>query len=183
MPTPALEEVNSHSPLSTTAQHVAFSLNQESFKFMLDPMLFEGAEKISAMGYGLAPNALTREEGGISRYFSQRFAQVTNPPLDSIRETDGMTLRVALGPKPNISPNSHKQIVLDSPILLPQQLLALEQQKQLQIRTLPMLFNVDLTGENEQTLLDALETLCAQAEQLAREHCDIIVLSDKEMSH
>lgn len=49
------------------------------------------------MGYGLTPNALSSAEGGMSRYFSQRFAQVTNPPLDSLRESDGMTLRVALG--------------------------------------------------------------------------------------
>ena len=55
------------------------------------------------MGYGLAPNALSAAEGGMFRYFSQRFAQVTNPPLDSFRESDGMTLRVALGAKPTFS--------------------------------------------------------------------------------
>ncbi len=52
-------------------------------------MLATGQEKISAMGYGAAINALSNHEGGIARYFSQRFAQVTNPPLDSIREADG----------------------------------------------------------------------------------------------
>ena len=183
LPIPQLQAVKQRSSLSTSAQHVAFSLNQESFKFMLDPMLLNGAEKISAMGYGLAPNALNKDEGGLSRYFSQRFAQVTNPPLDSIRETDGMTLRVALGPKPNISPNSHKQIVLDSPILMPQHLLALEKQSALRIKTLPLLFNIDLHNSNEHRLLDALETLTDLAEQQAREQVDIIVLSDEHISH
>ncbi|WFR67003.1 glutamate synthase central domain-containing protein [Curtobacterium flaccumfaciens] len=86
--------------LSLAGRYVAYSLNQESFRFMLDPMLANGSERISAMGYGNAINALSDTEGGMAKYFSQRFAQVTNPPLDSIREADGMSMRVALGPKP-----------------------------------------------------------------------------------
>ncbi len=79
----------------------------------MDPMLATGQEKISAMGYGAAINALSNHEGGIARYFSQRFAQVTNPPLDSIREADGMTLRVALGAKPNSGATPAPQIMID----------------------------------------------------------------------
>ncbi|MCK8360305.1 hypothetical protein LXA11_17685, partial [Erwinia amylovora] len=86
----------------TWQRFVAYYYNQESFKFMIDPMLTTGAEKISAMGYGNAINALSDHEGGMAHYYSQRFAQVTNPPLDSIREADGMTLRVALGAKPHL---------------------------------------------------------------------------------
>jgi glutamate synthase (NADPH/NADH) large chain len=93
-------------------RYVAYSHNQESFKFLMDPMLATGAEKISAMGYGNAINALSDQEGGVAKYFSQRFAQVTNPPLDSIREADGMTLRVALGAKPNIGAKAARQIVV-----------------------------------------------------------------------
>ncbi|MCK5898827.1 MAG: glutamate synthase large subunit, partial [Methylococcales bacterium] len=92
----AVSEIDNSHSLSVEQQHTAYSLNQESFKFLLDPMLQRGLEKVSAMGYGLTPNALSGAEGGMSRYFSQRFAQVTNPPLDSLRESDSMTLRVAL---------------------------------------------------------------------------------------
>lgn len=67
------------------------------------------------MGYGAAINALSNQEGGVAKYFSQRFAQVTNPPLDSIREADGMTLRVALGAKPNSGAQPAPQIVVPSP--------------------------------------------------------------------
>ncbi|RIT91455.1 glutamate synthase large subunit, partial [Mycobacteroides abscessus] len=56
-------------------RYVAYSLNQESFKFLMDPMLATGQEKISAMGYGAAINALSNQEGGVAKYFSQRFAQ------------------------------------------------------------------------------------------------------------
>ena len=87
--------------MEDNARFVAYSHNQESFRFLMDPMLSDGVEKVSAMGYGNAINALSDSEGGIAKYFSQRFAQVTNPPLDSIREADGMTLRVALGAKPH----------------------------------------------------------------------------------
>ena len=71
--------------LSLFERAVAYGMNQESFRFLLDPMIQGGAEKISAMGYGVSLNVLNADEGGMSRYFSQRFAQVTNPPLDSIR--------------------------------------------------------------------------------------------------
>ena len=73
--------------LDIAARYVAYTLNQESFKFLMDPMLQAGVEKISAMGYGNAINALSDNEGGVAKYFSQRFAQVTNPPLDSLRKT------------------------------------------------------------------------------------------------
>ncbi|KZN40936.1 glutamate synthase-related protein [Pseudoalteromonas luteoviolacea] len=184
LPEISLDSIGKNPHLNITAQHVAYSMNQESFKFMLDPMLQDGSEKISAMGYGLAPNVLTREEGGVSRYFSQRFAQVTNPPLDSIREADGMTLRVALGPKPNISPTSHRQIVLDSPILKPHELAKVTSQTALRVETLSMLFSVDVSQTDHQPqLLDSLKTLASQAEVLAKSGCDIIILSDQQISH
>ena len=185
LPEKSLDEVSIDSPLNSAARHVAYSLNQESFKFMLDPMLQNGMEKISAMGYGLAPNALAAEEGGMSRYFSQRFAQVTNPPLDSIREADGMTLRVALGRKPNFSDGSTRQLVLQSPILQPQQLLQIESQPTLRVERINTLFtpNFDDVDANEATLQSALDQVCDQVEALARDNCDIILLSDKTVNH
>ncbi len=185
LPPISLAEVDWPSSLNVTARHVAYSMNQESFKFMLDPMLHSGMEKISAMGYGLAPNALTKGEGGVSRYFSQRFAQVTNPPLDSIREADGMTLRVALGPKPNISENSNHQIIIKSPILQPQQLLQIYQQDFLRVANVDTLFtpNFDDAQANQQQLQEKLIAIADQVEALARQHYDIIVLSDLGVSH
>ncbi|WNY35358.1 glutamate synthase central domain-containing protein [Curtobacterium flaccumfaciens] len=88
LPAPAYERTRNtlgyDGDLSLAGRYVAYSLNQESFRFMLDPMLQNGSERISAMGYGNAINALSDTEGGMAKYFSQRFAQVTNPPLDSI---------------------------------------------------------------------------------------------------
>ena len=183
LPAVELSEVEDQATFSTSAYHVVYSMNQESFKFMLDPMMQNGAEKISAMGYGIAPNALTNEEGGLSRYFSQRFAQVTNPPLDSIREADGMTLRVALGQKPNFSTGDNKQIVIASPILQPQQLVQVFRQQQVTVEQLDMLYTPDFTDAdaNVANLTAAINTLCDQVEALAKANCSLIVLTDKNV--
>ncbi|WP_275575150.1 glutamate synthase-related protein [Methylocucumis oryzae] len=175
-----LGELSQNNDLTIEQQHTAYSLNQESFKFMLDPILATGMEKVSAMGYGLAPNALTNAEGGMSRYFSQRFAQVTNPPLDSIRESDGMTLRVALGAKPNFSDAKSKQLIIDSPILQRTQLEKIKRQTAVSTVTLAMLFRPDFNNpqQNEANLELALTTLCDQIEAAARNNTGIIVLSD-----
>lgn len=190
LPELTLADVSYSSTLSISARHVAYSLNQESFKFMLDPMLQSGMEKISAMGYGLAPNALAKGEGGVSRYFSQRFAQVTNPPLDSIREADGMTLRVALGPKANMGETvekakKSKQLTLNSPVLQPQQLLQIYNQDHLTVETIDTLYQANFDDEviNQTNLIDQLDKIATQAEQLAENGCDIIVLSDQAISH
>ncbi len=106
----------------------------------MDPMLATGTEKVSAMGYGNAINALSDNEGGVAKYFSQRFAQVTNPPLDSIREAEGMTLRVALGTKPNIGAKAGRQIVIQSPILSHSQMLSIGAQQEAPVGHFPMLY-------------------------------------------
>ncbi len=179
-----LSAVNNEHDFSIEQQHTAYSLNQESFKFLLDPMLTVGLEKVSAMGYGIAPNVLSKSEGGMSRYFSQRFAQVTNPPLDSLRESDGMTLRVALGAKPNFSSEGTQQLVINSPVLQRSQLAQIYQQQAVSVVTLEMLYTPDYENKaaNEQQLEQALLAVCNQVEQAARDNTGIIVLSDKNIS-
>ncbi len=169
--------------LSLDQQHIAYSLNDESFRFLLDPMLQNGAERVYAMGYGLTPNALSNKEGGMSQYFSQRFAQVTNPPLDSIREADGMTLRVALGGKPGFV-EGQMQIILQSPILLQQDLAKLLSQKTVATRVLDISFNPNYEQErrNASRLELAIDELCDEVEAAARDNVGIIILSDRKIS-
>ncbi|MFI3178077.1 MAG: glutamate synthase central domain-containing protein, partial [Methylococcaceae bacterium] len=184
LPVVELSEHNNEHPFTVDQQHTAYSLNQESFRFLLDPMLATGAEKVSAMGYGLAPNALSSAEGGMSRYFSQRFAQVTNPPLDSIRESDGMTLRVALGAKPTFSHELSKQLVIDTPILQWSHLEQIRRQTTVSTITLPMVYQPDLTDakHNEDILEAAVLKVCEQVELAAKNNIGIIILSDIAIS-
>ncbi|MCV7309010.1 glutamate synthase-related protein [Mycobacteroides immunogenum] len=165
-------------------RYVAYSLNQESFKFLMDPMLATGQEKISAMGYGAAINALSNQEGGVAKYFSQRFAQVTNPPLDSIREADGMTLRVALGAKPNSGAQPAPQIVVPSPILTHLDMLKIREQERTPVRRFGMRYRVDLTdpASNADKIVRAIDDLCDAVEEFARETGGIAVISDRHVS-
>lgn len=184
LPKVELAEIGNDHELNIDQRHTAYSLNQESFKFLLDPILQTGLEKVSAMGYGLTPNALNGAEGGMFRYFSQRFAQVTNPPLDSLRESDGMTLRVALGAKPTFSEENSKQLMIETPILQRTHLKQIRRQSQVKTVTLEMLFTPDFGNAiaNEQALEEALTEVCRQVETAARENTGIIILSDANIS-
>jgi len=181
LPIISLDDLNYQQHFSTYSRYVAYSLNQESFKFFLDPMLDSGAEKISAMGFGLAPNVLTDDEGGMSKYFSQRFAQVTNPPLDSLRESDGMTLRVALGSKPDFSVQGSQQLVLESPVIQPHQLEQILAQNKINVQVFDALFTPTLNSreQNSASVQRAIDQLCDKVAEAAKAHCGIIVLSDK----
>ena len=139
-----------------------------------------GQEKVSAMGYGITPNALSGEEGGMSRYFSQRFAQVTNPPLDSLRESESMTLRVALGSKPSFTTRESRQIIIGSPVLQRSQLEQIRRQKAVDVLTVDALFTPDYDNpqKNADSLDLACQQLCTQVETAAKNHVGIIILSD-----
>ena len=184
LPPVALSEIKDEYTFSVDQLHTAYSLNQESFRFLLDPILATGMEKVSAMGYGLAPNALSSAEGGMSRYFSQRFAQVTNPPLDSIRESDGMTLRVALGAKPTFSDEHSQQLMIETPILTRAHLEQIRRQTQVSTITLDMVYQPNMadTKANEAALEAALLAVCEQVGQAAKHNIGIVILSDLKVS-
>ncbi|MEM1199093.1 MAG: glutamate synthase-related protein, partial [Pseudomonadota bacterium] len=173
-----------HGDLATPARYVAYSHNQESFRFLMDPMLASGAEKVSAMGYGNAINALSDNEGGVGKYFSQRFAQVTNPPLDSIREADGMTLRVALGAKATSGSPWQKQIIVSSPILRMGDVLKLRSQKLAPVADFQMLYEPDFAdaARNEELLIAGVDRLCDDVQRFVEGGGAIIILSDRHVS-
>ncbi|WP_149830402.1 glutamate synthase-related protein [Streptomyces tailanensis] len=171
--------------LTLAGRYVAYSLNQESFRFMLDPMLADGSERISAMGYGNAINALSDTEGGMAKYFSQRFAQVTNPPLDSIREADGMSMRVALGPKPDGTGEAGgRQLVVSSPVLGHLDMVRLRDQRIVPLTRFAMLYD-PVSGDasaNADTLRSAVQKLCDDVERFAAEQGGIALLTDRAVS-
>ena len=169
--------------LNLAGRYVSYTHDQEGFKFLMDPMLATGVERVSAMGYGNAINALADEEGGMAKFFSQRFAQVTNPPLDSIRESEGMTLRVALGAKPNFGERKSKQIIVNSPILSPSDMNSIMSQDDTPIKVFPMLFEpvYDDCEANEKSLIDKIENLCESIETFARDDGGIVILSDLDV--
>jgi glutamate synthase (NADPH/NADH) large chain len=174
--------------LSLQGRYVAYSLNQESFRFMLDPMLQNGSERISAMGYGNAINALSDTEGGMAKYFSQRFAQVTNPPLDSIREADGMSMRVSLGAKPDGTGSSTgaptRQLVVQSPVLGHLDMVRLREQDVVPLERFDMLYTPvrDDEAANATAMRDAVLRLAEDVARFAERSGGIAVVTDREVS-
>lgn len=171
--------------LNRHARYVAYSHNQESFRFLMGTMLATGSEKVSAMGYGNAINALSDQEGGVAKYFSQRFAQVTNPPLDSIREADGMTLRVALGAKPNIGAAAARQIVVNSPILSHLDMLKIREQRETPVKRFEALYEPAFGDPpaNRAALIGAIDRIAADvAAFIGAEGGGIAVITDRHVS-
>ncbi|WP_412550718.1 glutamate synthase-related protein [Shimia sp. MIT910701] len=181
---PADAAASYNGDLAWPARYVGYTLNQESFKFLMDPMLQTGVEKVSAMGYGNAINALSDNEGGVAKYFSQRFAQVTNPPLDSIREADGMTLRVALGEKPHLGQSRSRQIVVNSPVLLMTDVLKIKAQTDTPWAKFDMLYapEFDDGAANEASLTNAIDAVADEIVAFARKKGGIAILSDRHLS-
>lgn len=163
--------------------YVACALNQETFRFFLDPMLETASEKVSAMGYGTAINALSDQEGGLAKYLSQRFAQVTNPPLDSLKEADGMTLRVALGPKPSFTESGNRQIVIETPILSRDDFARLHSQQIVPVARIDCTYR-PIYGDpaaNGKAILARIEEITTEAAEHVRAGAGLLILSDLAM--
>lgn len=185
-------EFSSNSFVSTAAEqdltdhqrYRAYYLDQESFRYFTDPMFTDGVERVSAMGFGNAINPLTNVEPNVSRFFSQRFAQVTNPPLDSIREADGMTLRVALGRRPDINAepdrSEGRQIVLGTPILTAGDLGVLMAQSESPVQVFDATFQRGVDTDADRIhLVQSIDRLGARIVEFASDTGGIAILSDR----
>jgi glutamate synthase (ferredoxin) len=102
-----------------TLQH-AFGYTQEDLKVLMAPMALKGEEPLGSMGNDAALAVLSRRARALPDYFQQLFAQVTNPPLDAIREKLVTSVGTAIGPERNLldpQPESCRMILCDSPFL------------------------------------------------------------------
>jgi hypothetical protein len=110
--------VRPHEPLST--RQLAFGFSQEDLRVLIGPAAEAGLEPTGSMGNDLALAALSEREPSLFSYFKQRFAQVTNPPIDSVRESIVMSLEARCGAEGNLlsdGPEHPRQLVLDHPVL------------------------------------------------------------------
>ena len=113
----------SDQPLRTRQR--AFGYSQEDLRVLLTPMARDGAEPVGSMGNDLSLAVLSEQAPPLFSYFKQLFAQVTNPPIDPIREEIVMSLATSLGTERNLfdeTPEHAHKLVLDQPILLNREL-------------------------------------------------------------
>ncbi|WP_159794676.1 glutamate synthase large subunit [Puerhibacterium puerhi] len=109
-----------HSPASVQRRQRAFGYTDEELKVILSPMANSGAEPLGAMGSDTPIAVLSKRPRLLFDYFTQMFAQVTNPPLDAIREELVTSLGGAIGPEPNLlsdTPEHARKLVLPFPVL------------------------------------------------------------------
>jgi glutamate synthase (ferredoxin) len=167
---------------STLQQQAAFGYTNEELVMVIRPMAEDGVEALGSMGDDTSPAVLSDKPRPLFGYFRQRFAEVTNPPIDPLREQLVMSLKVRLGARGNFlaeTPEQARLLELDSPFLTDEQLAALKADPGLRAVTLSTLFRV---ADGPAGLEQALDRVCAQAETAARSGAQLLVLSDRGVS-
>jgi glutamate synthase (NADPH) large chain len=157
-----------------------FQLNSEEIKRVLIPTAEDGQEPLGSMGDDTPLAVLSEKDRSLFDYFRQEFAQVTNPPIDPIREKLVMSLRTCLGREANPfidEPENALRVELESPIL-----------SRFEFRTLLQMYNrsfnnelIDITYSKARTLKHALNRVCNQAEEAVRNGKVFIVLTDRRI--
>ncbi len=166
----------------------AFGYTQEDIKFLLTPMVLTGQEAIGSMGADNPPSVLSNRPKHLSSYFKQKFAQVTNPPIDPIREELVMSLVSLIGPRPNLlgleEAGSHWRLEVKQPVLTNadlERIRHIEDSSGGAFRTMTLQM-VYPAAEGAAGMEPALERLCREAEQAVRDGYNILILSDRRMN-
>jgi glutamate synthase domain-containing protein 2/glutamate synthase domain-containing protein 1/glutamate synthase domain-containing protein 3 len=161
----------------------AFGYSMEDLRVLLTPMAREGAEPVGSMGNDLSLAVLSDQAPPLFSYFKQLFAQVTNPPIDPIREEVVMSLATSLGTERNLfaeTPEHAHKLVLDQPVLLNRELETLRHvsYEEFAARTINITWPA---AEGPAGIDAALARICAQAHDAIAEGVNIIILSDRLM--
>ncbi|ACU97785.1 glutamate synthase (NADH) large subunit [Saccharomonospora viridis DSM 43017] len=174
---------------SVLRRQLTFGYTEEELKVLLAPMALKGAEPVGSMGSDTPPSVLSKRSRLLYEYFKQGFAQVTNPPLDAIREELVTSLSRVMGPEQNLlapGPASCRQIQLDSPVIDNDELAKLIHVNAdgdlpgFSCTVLSGLYEVDGGGE---ALAEAIERVRKEASQAVEAGAHILVLSDRGSDH
>jgi glutamate synthase (NADPH/NADH) large chain/glutamate synthase (ferredoxin) len=166
----------------------AFGYSQEDLRVLLTPMAVEGAEPVGSMGNDISLAVLSDQAPPLFSYFKQLFAQVTNPPIDPIREEIVMSLATSLGNERNLfeeTPEHAHKLLLDQPILLNRELETLRHVSHdvYAARTIDITWPIAEGGHAARSagagMSDAIERICRQAREAIADKVNIIILSDR----
>jgi glutamate synthase domain-containing protein 2/glutamate synthase domain-containing protein 1/glutamate synthase domain-containing protein 3 len=161
----------------------AFGYSQEDLRVLLAPMAIDGAEPVGSMGNDVSLAVLSDQAPPLFSYFKQLFAQVTNPPIDPIREEIVMSLATSLGNERNLfdeTPEHAHKLLLDQPILLNRELETLRNVEHdvYKARTIDITWPV---ADGPGGMTEAIERICRQAREAIAEHVNIIILNDRRI--
>ena len=166
----------------------SFGYTQEDLKFLMAPMATEGQEAVGSMGTDTPISVLSSKSKLLYTYFKQNFAQVTNPPIDPIREEIVMSLVSFIGPRPNLldleGMSSVKRLEVRQPILTNEDLEKIRMigevaDNHFRTQTLDITFDVE---RGEDVMAEMLTRLCERAEEAVHQGFNIVILSDRLVS-
>ncbi|WP_449540503.1 glutamate synthase large subunit [Ferdinandcohnia sp. Marseille-Q9671] len=180
-----------HLPVSHQEQHTfslstyqhAFGYTVEELSQVIGAMASDSKDPINSMGNDMPLAVLSNHSQLLYNYFKQLFAQVTNPPIDAIREKFVTSTTSLLGAEGNLlqpSEESCRQIRLQTPILSNHELVSLEQTSTFKVKEVPIVFNA---SDNEGVLETALQDLFSKVDELIQDGYTFIKLSDKHVTN
>ena len=157
-----------------------YGYTYEQYRTMILPMALNGAEAVSAMGVDSPLAVLSKKHQPLFNYFKQLFAQVTNPPIDSIREEIVTSTTVYVGEEGNIleeTPENCKILRVENPILTETDLLKIKNMKKpgFKVEVIP------ITYYKNTSLEKAIDRLFLEADRAHKDGANIIILSDRDI--
>ena len=178
-----VEPRSTRTDVSLLDRQQAFGYTQEDLQILLAPMGQTGQEAVGSMGTDTPISAMSDKSKMLYTYFKQNFAQVTNPPIDPIREELVMSLVSFIGPRPNIfdleGNSKRKRLEVRQPILTNADLEKIRAighvEESFDTKTLDITFSTDHGSDME----PMLKRLCERAEQAVKGGFNIIILSDR----
>ena len=176
-----------HTPASVTRRQRTFGYTEEEVRILLKPMAENGAEPLGAMGSDTPIAILSTRPRLLFDYFTQQFAQVTNPPLDSIREEVVTSLKLGLGPERNLldaTPEHARQVILDFPVIDNDELAKIQHIAPRATRglfnptrTIRGLYRVD---QGPKAMEQRIAAMCLEADRAIEDGALFLVLSDRD---
>ena len=181
---PPAPEAAPISNLSLLDRQQLFGYTQEDLKLLMTPMATTGEEAVGSMGNDTPISALSDRAKPLFTYFKQNFAQVTNPPIDPIREELVMSLVSIIGPRPNLfdleGSSRKKRLEVHQPILTNANLEKIRSISDLGDHFRSLTLDTTWSAETGAAGMEsAIEELCAKAEAAVRAGVNIIILSDR----
>ncbi|MDP3593379.1 glutamate synthase central domain-containing protein, partial [Phenylobacterium sp.] len=187
LPEIAYSEAQANDAAQLLDRQQAFGYTQEDEQFFLEPMALTGEDPIGSMGADVPIAVLSTRSKLLYDYFKQNFAQVTNPPIDPIREELVMSLVSMIGPRPNLlgrHAGTHKRLEVSQPILTNEDLAKIRSISELldgSFRTATLDTTWD-AAEGAAGLERALERICREATDNVLADKNILILSDRRVA-
>ncbi|MGO9972032.1 MAG: glutamate synthase large subunit [Solirubrobacteraceae bacterium] len=165
------------------SKQLAFGYSQEDLRLVIAPMAVKGEEPVGSMGNDAALAVMSDRQPPLFSYFKQLFAQVTNPPIDPIRENVVMSLQAGVGAEVNLldeSPDQAHILVMDQPILRNHELEKLRQvsHEVFDAATIDITWPIEQHGDGMELRLQAL---CEEAKRYVDHGANILILSDRNL--